>query len=72
MMRNANHPVILIGKVLAVAALCIALWFLARAFVQTDDTASGVFRPSPEKVTPTPPMFPTPVPDKLRDPKLPR
>ena len=69
MLRNANHPIILLGKVLAVAALCVAIWFLAQAFVQTDDTASGVIRHPPEKETPQYQIFPTPVPDKPRDPK---
>ncbi len=72
MMRNANHPAILLGKLLAVAALCAALWFLARAFIKTDDSASGVVPHSADKATPRPPMFPTPVPDRTLDPKLPR
>ena len=52
MVRNANHPIIIFGKVLAMAALCAAIWFLVQAFVKTDDTASGVVHPTPEKEAP--------------------
>ena len=58
MQRNSKHPVILIGKILAVAALIVAIWYVVQAFVQTDDTATGVLRQPPEKETPRDPRFP--------------
>lgn len=52
MVRNANHPAIILGKLLALAALCAAIWFLVQAFVKTGDTESGVIHPTPEKASP--------------------
>jgi hypothetical protein len=37
---------------LALAALCAAIWFLVQAFVKTGDTESGVIHPTPEKASP--------------------
>ena len=70
MERNGNSPVVILGKVIAVAALCTALWFLAKAFVQTDDTATGVIRATPEKGTPQRQPNLTPAPDRASDPLL--
>ena len=49
MQRNPHHPLILFGKVIAVVALCVAVWFLVRVFVKVDDSASGVLGPEQEK-----------------------
>jgi hypothetical protein len=62
MQRNAKHPAILLGKLLAVVALCAAIWYLVQAFVKTDDTVSGVLPPPKEPVK-QPYFFPTPTPE---------
>jgi hypothetical protein len=72
MQRNAHHPIILFCKVLAVAALCVAIWYLVQAFVKTDDTASGVVHPGQEKEPPRSYLYPTPSPTPAPDPRFPR
>ena len=67
--RNGNHPLVILGKVLAVTALCTALWFFAKAFIITDDTASGVIREVPQTQPQRLPL-PTPIPDRANDPLL--
>ncbi|MEO6787081.1 MAG: hypothetical protein ABI318_13200 [Chthoniobacteraceae bacterium] len=70
MARNANRPRLVLGKLLAVLALCVAVWFLAKAFVWTDDAASGVIRATPEKDLQQRAPYPTPVPGRSGEPLL--
>ena len=57
MQRNPKHPLILLGKVVAVAALCVAVWYVLRAVMKSEDNAAGIIQPVQEKEEARDPRF---------------
>ena len=50
--RNENHTMYFFGKMLALAALCAAVWYIVQAAMMSEDPVSGTVQPGHEKKAP--------------------
>ncbi len=60
----------LVIVVITTAVTCAALWVVAKAFMDREDSAAGIVKPAPEEDSVLRQIFRTPEPNRQEDPKF--